>query len=170
MQTHTRLELSVGLFVIAGVFALGYLSLTLGGLQPARGHYRLYARFSSVGDLKPGDPVKIAGVGVGEVDAIRLVDFAAETELSLAPEVKLPTDTIASIQSAGLLGDSYVTLSPGASDQDLAAGARIARTQPAIGITELIAKYAFGSSGSEGASKSNASGATGSAAISDPLE
>jgi phospholipid/cholesterol/gamma-HCH transport system substrate-binding protein len=70
MQTHTRLELSVGLFVIAGVLALGYLSLTLGGIEPARGRYRLYARFSSVGDLKLGDPVNIAGVGVGEVRAV----------------------------------------------------------------------------------------------------
>jgi phospholipid/cholesterol/gamma-HCH transport system substrate-binding protein len=169
MQTHTRLELSVGLFVIAGLLALAYLSLTLGGLQPARGHYRVFARFSSVGDLKEGDPVKIAGVGVGEVSRIRLVDFMAEAELSLAPEVKLPLDTIAAIQSAGLLGDSYVSLSPGASEQDLAANARIARTQPAISLTELIAKYAFGSSGTQAGNKPT-NGAAGGAALADPLE
>jgi phospholipid/cholesterol/gamma-HCH transport system substrate-binding protein len=169
MQTYTRLELSVGLFVIMGALALGYLSLTLGGLERGRGHYRVFARFSSVGDLKEGDPVKIAGVGVGEVDRIRLVDFAAETELSLRPEVKLPLDTIAAIQSAGLLGDSYVVLSPGASERDLAPDARIERTQPAISITELIAKYAFGASDGNAAGKSTGS-AGGSAAISDPLE
>jgi phospholipid/cholesterol/gamma-HCH transport system substrate-binding protein len=165
MQTYTRLELSVGLFVIAGVLALGYLSLTLGGLEPARGHYRVFARFASVGDLKEGDPVKIAGVAVGEVSRIRLVDFVAETELGLRPEVKVPQDTIAAIQSAGLLGDSYVVLSPGASASDLAPDGRITRTQPAISITELIAKYAFGSAGVEGASK-----AGGSAVNPDSLE
>jgi phospholipid/cholesterol/gamma-HCH transport system substrate-binding protein len=150
MQRYTRLEISVGAFVIIGALALAYLSITLGGLSlggPKR--YPITARFSSVGSLKTGDPVKVAGVSIGEVKRISLVDFAAEAELALDEEVKVPDDTIASIQSAGLLGDAYVSLSPGASEKDLPPHGRVSRTEPAISITELIAKYAFGSPVSE---------------------
>jgi phospholipid/cholesterol/gamma-HCH transport system substrate-binding protein len=145
MQRYTKLEISVGLFVVIGALSLAYLSLTLGGLRLGAGdRYPLTARFSSVGSLKNGDPVKVAGVSVGEVTKIRLVDFNAEAELSVTRELKLPADTIASIQSAGLLGDSYVSLSPGASEQDLPPGGSINRTESAVNLMGLISKYAFG--------------------------
>jgi phospholipid/cholesterol/gamma-HCH transport system substrate-binding protein len=149
----------VGAFVIIGVLALAYLSFTLGGLElQQKRHQHLTARFSAVGSLKLGDPVKVAGVSVGEVKRIALVDFSAEADLLLDDTVHLPDDTIASVQSAGLLGDAYVSLSPGGSDRTLKSGARILHTEPAISITELIAKYAFGSplSDDSGASKSKA--------------
>jgi phospholipid/cholesterol/gamma-HCH transport system substrate-binding protein len=146
MQAYTKVEISVGAFVSIGVLALAYLSFTLGGLDfRTRRHYRLHARFSSVGELKVGDSVKLAGVRIGEIARVKLVDFAAEAELLLDDDVALPDDTIASVQSAGLLGDAYVSLSPGGSDRNLSSGAHILRTEPAVNITELIAKYAFGS-------------------------
>lgn len=149
---HTRVEISVGAFVILGVLALGYLSFTLGGIDLKPRGAKIHARFSSVGELKVGDPVKLAGVRVGEVKHIALVDYAADTELALDDDLTLPDDTIASIQSAGLLGDAYVSLSPGASDHNLKNGERILRTEPAVSLTELIAKYAFGSPLSESSS------------------
>lgn len=146
MERFTKLELSVGAFVVVGAAALAYLALTLGDVSlSTTAKYPVIARFSSVSGLKVGDPVKVAGVTVGEVSRIKLVDFVAETELELESHIKLPTDTIASIQSSGLLGDAFVNLAPGADDADLAPGARIARTEPAISLTDLIAKYAFGS-------------------------
>lgn len=145
MQQYTRLEISVGACVVLGALALTYLSLTLGGLRLGSGdRYPLTARFSSVGSLKRGDPVKIAGVEIGEVAGVELVDFNAQLELRVNRGLMLPTDTIASIQSAGLLGDMYVSLSPGASDQDLPPGGAIGRTEPAVNVMELVAKYAFG--------------------------
>jgi ABC-type transporter Mla subunit MlaD len=58
MSSYTRLEISVGVFVIMGAAAIAYLSLTLGGLTlGADRRYSLRARFASVGDLKVGDPV-----------------------------------------------------------------------------------------------------------------
>jgi phospholipid/cholesterol/gamma-HCH transport system substrate-binding protein len=145
MHPYTKTEISVGAFVIVGMLALGYLSFTLGGLEWKQRSFSIHARFSSVGELKPGDSVKLAGVRIGEVKSIKLVDFAADTELALDDEVKLPDDTIASITSAGLLGDAYVSLSPGASDHNLASGQRILRTEPAVSLTEMLSKYAFGS-------------------------
>jgi phospholipid/cholesterol/gamma-HCH transport system substrate-binding protein len=149
MNSYTKVEVSVGAFVIAGVLALGYLSFTLGGLSLKQRNSSVHARFSSVGELKVGDPVKLAGVRVGEVKSVKLIDYVADAELTLDDEIKLPDDTIASIQSAGLLGDAYVSLSPGASDHNLANGERILRTEPAVSLTELISKYAFGSPLSE---------------------
>jgi phospholipid/cholesterol/gamma-HCH transport system substrate-binding protein len=145
MQRYSKVEVSVGAFVVVGGLALAYLSLTLGGLNWSARHFALHARFSSVGQLKTGDPVKLAGVGIGEVGRIALASFAAEVELRLDDGIALPDDTIASVQSAGLLGDSFVALSPGASEHNLASGGRIRRTEPAVSLTELIAKYAFGS-------------------------
>lgn len=176
MRPYSRIEISVGLFVIAGVLAVAYLSLTLGGLSFGRDHrYALSARFASAGDLKVGDPVKVAGVTVGEVTRITLDDYAARVELALADSVKLPSDTIASIKTAGLLGDAYLSLSPGAAEADLPAGASISRTEPAISIMDLIAKYAFGSAVSDKPSEKSepaASPATQakSPPFSDPLE
>jgi len=181
MQRYTKLEVSVGLFVALGALSLAYLSLTLGGLRLGAGdRYRLTARFSSVGSLKPGDPVKVAGVNIGEVTAIRLVDFNAETEFLLNQGLKLPADTIASIQSAGLLGDAYVSLSPGASEQDLEPGASINRTESAVSLMGLISKYAFGSLDDKASAASPPRGGADSAAkdpqarpahpFSDPLE
>ena len=165
MERYTNLELSVGAFMLAGMLALGYLALTLGDLQfssPER--YDVNARFSSVSGLKQGDTVRVAGVSVGEVRDIALVDFYAQVTLSLDPDVKLPKDTMASIQSSGLLGDAFVALTPGAAEGDLAAGDHIARTEPAVSLTELIAKYAFGSP-TEG--QSSSSGSTSSSTESD---
>lgn len=146
MTSYTRYEIGVGAFVVLGAAALFYLSVDLGGLKPfQRSQMTLSARFSSIGSLKEGDPVKIAGVTVGNVTKVQLVQFDAEATFALHAPVKLPADSIASIQNAGLLGDSYVSLSPGAADDDLADGGRIIRTEPAVSLTELIAKYAFGS-------------------------
>ncbi|HTV17319.1 MAG TPA: MlaD family protein, partial [Polyangiaceae bacterium] len=123
--------------------------------------YAVFARFSSVGDLKRGDAVKLAGVQVGEVKRLGLVDYTASVELSISEPLQIPKDTIASIQTAGLLGDAYVSLSPGASGESLAAGGTIAHTEPAISISELLAKYAFGSltEGSEGSAQRGATSA-----------
>ena len=172
MSRYTRLEISVGAFVLAGAAAVAYLSLTLGGLTLGPDHrYVLEARFATVGDLKVGNPVKLAGVNVGEVAKITLVDFAAQVNVALDPNVKLPVDTIASIKTEGLLGDAYVSLSPGASEQDLRNGARITRTEPAISILDLVAKYAFGSSVTEGeAPKSSAPEQPKKSPFSNPLE
>jgi phospholipid/cholesterol/gamma-HCH transport system substrate-binding protein len=176
MRHYTWLEISAGLFVIAGALAIAYLSLTLGGLQLGRDpRYTLSARFASVGDLKVGDPVKLAGVTVGQVTKITLADFVARAEFSVNDSLKLPTDTIASIKTAGLLGDAYVSMSPGAALQDLRPGGQITRTEPAISIMDLIAKYAFGSAVTEPATdkpepKHDASSDTKKSPFSDPLE
>ena len=141
---YRRSEIAAGLFVIAGTAALAYLSISIGGVELLqRDTVRVSARFASIGDLKVDGPVKIAGVKVGRVESIRLADYAAEVELSVQRDVPLPSDTIASIRTEGLLGESYVLLRPGGADSDLASGDRIVQTEPAVDLIDLVVKYAL---------------------------
>ncbi len=145
MFDYKKSEIAAGAFLLIGVAALAYLSLSIGGLKLLpRDSYRLLARFSNVGDLKLRASVKVAGVAIGRVEAIRLVDYYAEVELAVDRAVQLPTDTIASIATAGLLGESHVSLSPGAAEQNLAPGGRITHTEPALNMADLLSRYAFG--------------------------
>lgn len=143
-ESHSRTEIVVGIFVIAGIAALGYLSISVAGLDlfPEDATV-VHARFASVGELKTGAAVKMAGVRVGEVRTIRLERYAAETDLAVRTEVELPADTIASIRTAGLLGESYVLLRPGGSERNLESGDRIGQTEPAIDLIDLVVKYAL---------------------------
>jgi len=144
---YTRAEIIAGLFVILGLAVVGYLSTSIGGLRILpRDAYRVKARFSNVGDLKGRAPVKIAGVTIGRVESIHLAEFVAEVELGISRSVHLPKDTIASIATAGLLGDAYVALSPGAADADLKDGDRVAQTEPALNMADLVGRAAFGTS------------------------
>lgn len=142
---NTRTEIAVGAFVMLGIAALAYLSISIGGLALlGRDHYTVKARFSSVGDLKVGAPIRIAGVKVGQVERVALKDYLAEADLAVGKELVLPKDTVASIRSEGLLGDTYVSLSPGGSLENLKPGALVAQTEPAMDLSDLLARYAFG--------------------------
>lgn len=153
MFDYTKTEIVAGVFVLLGLAVLGYLSISIGGLKLLpKDSYRVTARFANVGDLKVRAPVKVAGVTVGRVTSIRLNDFFGETELAIERGVRLPRDSIASITTAGLLGDAFVSLSPGGAEQDLADGARITQTEPALNVADLLGRYAFGASTDKGAS------------------
>ena len=145
MFDYKKAEIAAGAFLLVGLVVLAYLSVSIGGLKLLpRDDYHVLARFSNVGDLKLRAPVKIAGVTVGRVEAVHLADYFAEVELSVDRKVPLPRDTIASIATAGLLGESHVSLSPGAADANLAPGDRITHTEPAINMADLLSRYAFG--------------------------
>lgn len=164
-MSYSRTEIVAGVFVLAGLAAVAYLSLSVGGLElfPQQ-RYPVVARFASVGDLDAGASVRIAGVDVGRVEAIGLEDYVARVELSIERQVALPADTIASIRTEGLLGQAYVSLSPGAAERMLGPGERIAQTEPAIDLIDLIGTYAFGEPGA-GDESANAEDA-----FADPLE
>jgi len=146
MSDHSRAELAVGAFVVVGLAGLAYLSVSIGGLELFENdRIQVGARFASIGDLKTGAVVKVAGVKVGRVQAIRLEDYAAETKLAIDANLVLPSDTIASIRTEGLLGESYVLLRPGGAEDNLEDGSRIGQTEPAIDLIDLLVKYALDS-------------------------
>ncbi len=142
---RSMLDVSVGIFVILGILAVGWLSVRLGrvDLLGIRG-YVVNADFPSVGGLKVGSPVEIAGVQVGSVDAIRLVDDQARVVMSIRSGIKLQDDSIASIKTKGLIGEKYIRISPGGSDRAIPPNGRIKEVEPPVDLEELLSKYVFG--------------------------
>jgi len=139
-------DLSVGIFILIGLVALGWMSVKLGKIDlfGTRG-YTLTADFPSVGGLKAGSSVEIAGVEVGRVNAIVLdKDFQARVVMTIRPEVKLQDDSIASIKTKGLIGERYIRISPGGSDKVIAPNGRIREVEPPVDFEELLSKYIFG--------------------------
>jgi phospholipid/cholesterol/gamma-HCH transport system substrate-binding protein len=139
------LELAVGIFMIAGMVCLAYLTIKLGQLEVLGDKgYEIQAVFSSSGGLKTGSSVVIAGVEVGRVKKVVLDDYQARVTMSIPLEVKIQEDAIASIKTKGLIGEKYVEISPGGMDETLEPGGVIRDTQPPIDIEQLISKYIFG--------------------------
>lgn len=147
-MNSSRLEYLVGLFVLLGLAAISYLTVKLGaGALLGGDTYRLEARFSSASGLHVGGSVHVAGVPVGRVEAIRVdpEDFSAIVTMSVMSGLNLPTDSMASIKTTGLIGDKYILLSPGADDAYLKPGDRIILTESSVDIEGLIGRMAFGS-------------------------
>ncbi|NGZ07011.1 MAG: outer membrane lipid asymmetry maintenance protein MlaD [Magnetococcales bacterium] len=143
-----RLEVAVGLFVLAGLLALAWLSVRLARMElVGSGLVPLYAQFTSIAGLKVGAAVEIAGVGVGRVDRIELnpADYEARVRMLVQPEVAVQEDAIASVRTKGLIGDRYIVIAPGASDKILVANGVIRQTEPAINFEELISQFIHGS-------------------------
>ena len=139
------LELAVGLFVLAGVLCLGYLSVKLARMEVLGGDgYQIYAIFSNTGGLKEGASVAIAGVEVGRVKAITIEDYEAKVALTLKKGLEIQEDAIASVKTKGLIGEKYVQITPGGSEEIIQPGGAILETEPAVDIEQLISNYVFG--------------------------
>jgi phospholipid/cholesterol/gamma-HCH transport system substrate-binding protein len=141
-----NMETSVGLFLLAGILCLAYLSIRLGKLELVGGDtVPVTARFSSVTGLQQGTDVEIAGVPVGKVDAISIQDYQAVVRMRIRKGIGLPDDTIASVKTRGLIGDVYISLSPGASDKMIPPGGRIRETEAAVDLEGLLGQFIHGS-------------------------
>ncbi|MFZ0451908.1 MAG: outer membrane lipid asymmetry maintenance protein MlaD [Desulfatiglandaceae bacterium] len=139
------LELSVGLFMIAGILCLGYLSVRLAKMEVFGSQgYDIQAEFSNSGGLKNGASVVIAGVQIGRVKDIKLKDYQAVVSLHIPDEIKIQEDSIATIKTKGLIGEKYVEITPGGSEKILKSGGKIRDTQPPIDLEQLISSYVFG--------------------------
>jgi len=145
---NTKLELSVGLFVLLGISAITYLTIQVGTGSALGGDTHIIeSRFTNAGGLHPGSSVMVAGVTVGRVEAVRIEpsDFSAIVTLRVLAGLQLPTDSMASIRTTGLIGDKFISLAPGADETSLKPGTRITLTESAVDLESLIGKMAFGS-------------------------
>ena len=139
------LDLAVGIFVLIGVLALGWLSVKLGRVEFLGGSgYQVTADFPSVGGLKAGSSVEIAGVEIGRVEGITLADYQARVRIRIRSDVKLQEDSIASIKTKGLIGEKYIRINPGGSDRIIPPNGRIREVEPPVDFEELLSKYIFG--------------------------
>jgi len=142
----SSIETSVGIFVLIGILCVGYLTIKLGKMEIlGDNHYSIYADFNSATGLKEGANIEMAGVRIGQVKEISLLPHIkiARVKLNIEKSITLSVDVIASVKTAGLLGDRYLSLTPGGSDELLQAGDSIEETESALDIEDLISKYVF---------------------------
>ncbi len=143
MQPSPVRDLLVGLFVLAGLVALAYLTFQVGGLSwRNQGGLTVYAAFDDVGGLKQRSPVSISGVKVGEVSGVELDELLrARVVLELDGNLAVPVDSAARILTSGVLGDQFVALEPGAEEDMLQSGDEIEMTESALSIERLIGRF-----------------------------
>jgi phospholipid/cholesterol/gamma-HCH transport system substrate-binding protein len=147
MQNSSTRDLIVGLFVLVGLGALGYLSLQVGGLEFG-GSERIVLRatFDDIGGLSVRAPVRVAGVKIGQVSAIDLDDdLRAEVALEVEAGLELSVDSSAAIRTSGLLGDQFISVELGAEDEVLADGEEFSFTESALSIDKLIGQFVHNS-------------------------
>jgi len=139
------LEFTVGIFVLIGILALGYLSIQLGGLDLfSNSTYNVGAKFSTVTGLRSGAYIEMAGVKIGWVDKISLDGEEALVTMRIKQTVELTRDSIASIRTKGILGDKYVRLSQGGSEKIIKPGGLIRETEPPIDIEKILGEFIYG--------------------------
>ena len=139
-------ELVIGLFMIAGFLAFGYLSLQMGefSIFDLEKNYRLEAEFDNVSGLKAGASIQIAGVNIGKVSEVGLGEQSlAEVTMLINRDFNITADAIASIRTQGLIGDKYIKIIQGADEEMLEEGGVIFDTESAIDFEELVSKYIF---------------------------
>ena len=148
------IETLVGLFVVLGIAALVFLALKAANLASFSGSntYAVLAKFDNIGGLKVRAPVRSAGVTVGRVASITLDSktYQGIVRLEVDTKVQFPKDSSARILTAGLLGDQYVGLEPGADEKNLAAGDVITQTQSAVVLESLIGQFLFNKAADSG--------------------
>ncbi len=131
--------------MLVGLAAISYLAIMLGDISVFGGdRYQLVAKFTSSSGLRQGAYVEVGGVRIGSVDTIKFDtdDYLAVVTLEIDNYVKIHEDAIASIRTAGIIGDKFVKITPGGGEY-LEPGDEIYETEPSINLEELISKYIF---------------------------
>ncbi|MFV1972461.1 MAG: outer membrane lipid asymmetry maintenance protein MlaD [Thiohalobacterales bacterium] len=143
-----NLEMIVGLFLLAGFASFSWIAIKMGDIKFfMEDSYPVTARFVSISGLKEGAVVELAGVKVGKVSSISLdsSEYEAVVKLDISDQVQLQDDSIASIRTSGIIGDRYIKLTPGGSEEFLTPGGEIVETESSISLEELVSKYIFDS-------------------------
>jgi len=162
MAKQRSLEIGTGLFVLLGFAALAFLTTQLPGSKlgvlGAADGFQVTARFENVGDLQPGAPVTMAGVKVGQVSGVAFdsTDYKAVVTMTIDRSYdRIPDDSWASVETAGLLGAKYVGLDAGGSETYLADKGQIENTQSAMVLEKLVNRLfaAFASRGDSNSSE-----------------
>ena len=149
-------ETMVGVFVLAGFVAVGYLALKAANLATftTGATYGVTAKFDNIGGLKARAAVKSAGVVVGRVQSITFDDksFQARVTLALESRYAFPKDSSLKILTSGLLGEQYIGIEAGAEDKNLGAGDQLSSTQSAVVLENLIGQFLYNKASDAGGS------------------
>jgi phospholipid/cholesterol/gamma-HCH transport system substrate-binding protein len=145
-MTDRKRDFYVGFFVIVTVICTGYLFLVVGEFSRFfKDRYTIHGYFSSVSGLKTGASVDLAGVRVGNVSDIAIDPdhLVAKVTMEIDSQIEISEDSIASVRTAGIIGEKFIEILPGGSDFMLAEDAEIENTESALDIESLIKKFIF---------------------------
>ena len=145
-EKRSKIELGVGIFLIIGLLGVSYIAIRLGDIGLFNNdQYQVVARFTSASGLRNGAYVEAAGVRVGYIDSIQFdpENYLAVVTMNIDSSVTIPEDAIASVRTAGIIGDKFIKITPGGSPEYLESGMEILETEPSINLEELISKYIF---------------------------
>lgn len=150
-----RVEIMVGLFMLAGIVAFAVLAFKISGLTFLENGkaYHVTAEFEHIGDLKVRAPVTMAGVAIGRVTGIGLNQnsFKAQVNLEINQQYDhIPTDSTANIYTAGLIGSNYISIIPGFEENYLKEGSQIENTNQALILQNIIGQFMFYLKGNDG--------------------
>ncbi|MBI1821509.1 MAG: MCE family protein [Nitrospirae bacterium] len=135
-------EAKVGLVVIVGAILLAYMSVKIGLYRIGKeSGYRIFVHFDSAAGLDRKTPIRLAGVEIGKVETLELVDSKARVTFLIQPEVKVHKGGAAVIRASGLLGEKYVDLIPGKEKGYLSEGDTIQQSEALGDLETLIAKF-----------------------------
>jgi phospholipid/cholesterol/gamma-HCH transport system substrate-binding protein len=145
MRVSKNIEIMVGVFVLMGFTALFLLALNISNVSSfgANNGYTVKVYFDNIGGLRTRASISMSGVKIGRVSQIAYHQQRGQAEVSMVIEsqYQLSIDTQASIYTAGLLGEQYISLEPGAEDDVLKSGDIITLTQSAMVLEEIIGKF-----------------------------
>lgn len=144
---NSRIEITVGIFLVIGFLALSWLALQLGEVSWLAGSksYIVQAEFNNISGVKAGADVQIAGVTIGKVRQLSLnEDRQAVVKMQIDKTVAIPKDSIASVKSQGIIGDKFIQISLGGDEKLYKPGDTIVDTESAVDLESLISKFAFG--------------------------
>ncbi len=151
MKKYTQ-ETVVGIFVVIGLFAIGYMTVKLGNVGfLGEKAYSLYARYNAVTGLRVGSYVNMMGLQIGRVESCKMdqEDQVVEVEFKINEGIEIYDDAIASVKTEGLIGDKFVSIDAGGGGDLLEDGDTITETESPTELMDLVSKYAFGDVGGE---------------------
>lgn len=140
-RKNLTVEFYVGVFAIIGMACLGYLAMNIAGMKILEsGFYEITAEFDNISGLESGANVEIAGVPIGEVRQIDLNGTSAIVTLKIRDSIPLRTDDIAAIRTKGIIGERYIKVIPGGTEEKVARGGKMTETESALEFEEIIGK------------------------------
>lgn len=145
-KNNNYFEIIVGTFVLSCAIFFLITSFKTSSISTSDG-YLLIAKFDSSDGISNGSDVKISGVKIGTVEKLSLdkEEFRAIVTLKINEDIKLPIDTSVKVASEGLLGSKYLSITPGADDENLENGEEISFTQSSVNLEDLLGKFIFSS-------------------------
>ena len=140
-MNNAQMSARVGLFFLLGLALIWITHESLNGNRlNDDAAYELTARFATIKELKAGDDVRLAGVGVGIVKETRLNGRHAEVVMQITDGVEVPEDSVATIAMSGLLGSNHVSLTLGRPDTAALSAGSTMRSEDTPDLNTVISQ------------------------------